>query len=300
MEKSRELESIKYRLRQQEALLSLLLTKAEGQIFTYNAAEEKVVVCSCDAAGVMQRQEKKLSDWLAELHQSAAGEEDFQEICRVFSAANGSSEWQKKRFRAKLWTEEDHEYLLTFKNIYAEDSAIKCAAVGYLELCKYEKQVMTAEAAAQGSVAERIKACLHELAEGEKGVLFLLDIAGLSCDSPEDKHKAQEGCLRAWQEAISLDFRDADIIEWLAEDKMIIFWRGRASIDTIERKAQSLLDLFLRLTSGEDKNISCCIGAAVTHGLLHSYESLLAAAGEAVKSARHLGPGRYRLYEGDY
>ena len=151
----------------------------------------------------------------------------------------------------------------------------------------------------QGDLRELAKVCpmeeigrivddaLSYLAPGEKGVLFRLAIQNFD----QEHEILGAGNLDRYMQgtigAILADFRAQDVVQRTAVNEVIVFIRGTLSIDVIERRAQRIVDFFLRvnLRDHAPKNeVSCRMGVAI--GSRHSdYRKLYDQAGEALPRA---------------
>ena len=76
-----------------------------------------------------------------------------------------------------------------------------------------------------------------------------------------------------------------------------VFISGRISIDIIEKRAQRILDLFLRVQPQDYATVSFSMGISVTGLPAETFDHMVEEAEEAMLSARRFGPNRCRMYD---
>lgn len=139
---------------------------------------------------------------------------------------------------------------------------------------------------------------LQSLRRGEKGVLFSFNIDDFKTINERFGNVFGDGCLRSIASMIHADFRYVDILGRVGGDEFAIFIKGVVSIDIVERRAQQILDIFLRIQLPDSGSLSCSVGIAVTSSNSMTYEKLATNAGKALREAKAKGSRCYRMYEG--
>lgn len=138
---------------------------------------------------------------------------------------------------------------------------------------------------------------LKELSRGEKGVLFIVGI-----DNYEDLleslgESACNGYIGTLSDSVRADFRGVDVFGRVNEEAVAVFISGRISIDIIEKRAQRILDLFLRVQPQDYSSVSFSMGISVTGSPSETFGHMVEEAEEAMLSARRFGPNRCRMYD---
>lgn len=136
------------------------------------------------------------------------------------------------------------------------------------------------------------------LSPGEKGVFF-----AVSLDDYESVREAMgiiayDNYFSALADAARKDFRGVDLLGRLNEQEVAIFISGQISIDVIERRAQHIMDIFLRIQPQDHTKtpVSFSMGIAITGREENAFPRLRKEAEAALISARRFGPNRYRMY----
>ena len=141
-----------------------------------------------------------------------------------------------------------------------------------------------------------VNSCLARLQQGEKGILFLVSILDVKENASSQKEK--NAYFRAIVEAIQSDFRGEDILGQAGRDCLAVFLCGHVSIDIIERRAQRIIDLCVRVPNSDAKNFSCNIGISATSVGRKRYDAMLKEAREALGAIMLIhGKNQYRLFE---
>ena len=138
---------------------------------------------------------------------------------------------------------------------------------------------------------------LMELSHGEKGVLFIVSIDDYEELCRTLGEAACNSYIAALSNSVRTDFRGVDVFGRLNRDEVVIFISGRVSIDIIEKRAQRILDLFLRVQPQDHEPVSFSMGISVTGSTKQSFEHMVKEADEAMLSARKFGPNRCRMYD---
>jgi diguanylate cyclase (GGDEF)-like protein len=138
------------------------------------------------------------------------------------------------------------------------------------------------------------------LHEGEKGILFLLAIHDFAKTRRDIGDRNLDNYMQSTMNALLADFRSKDIIRRIDTDRFVVFICGTLSIDVIEKRAQRIMDFFLRVNMRDAQiagagKVSCSMGVAV--GSQHTdYHQLQAQADEALE---HAWNNHFRMY-GDW
>ncbi|WP_338625410.1 diguanylate cyclase [Selenomonas sp. TAMA-11512] len=142
---------------------------------------------------------------------------------------------------------------------------------------------------------------LSELRTSEKGVLFVVSIDAFREIIEELGQAAYDSYLSMISQVLHADVRVMDILGRLDDQSVGIFITGCISIDIVEKRAQHILDLFLRVQPKDFHPITFSMGIAIrgASGTANhlSFEKMEAQAKEAMMSARNFGPNRYRMYD---
>ena len=135
------------------------------------------------------------------------------------------------------------------------------------------------------------------LSRGEKGVLFIVGIDHAAQLMENLGPTAYNGYIGALSDSVRADFRGVDVFGRINEQEVAVFISGRISIDIIEKRAQRILDLFLRVQPQDFRNITFSMGISVTGSPDMRFSRLCQEAEEAMLSARKFGPNRCRMYD---
>lgn len=138
---------------------------------------------------------------------------------------------------------------------------------------------------------------LMELSRGEKGVLFVVGIDNYGELSAALGESACNGYLGTLSDSVRADFRGVDVFGRVSADEVAVFISGRISIDIIEKRAQRILDLFLRVQPLDYSPMSFSMGISITGSSSEMFEHMVEEAEEAMLSARRFGPNRCRMYD---
>lgn len=138
---------------------------------------------------------------------------------------------------------------------------------------------------------------LMELSRGEKGVLFVVGIDNYERLYEALGESACNGYIGTLSDSVRADFRGVDVFGRVNEEEVAIFISGRISIDIIEKRAQRILDLFLRVQPQDYASISFSMGISVTGSSSMTFSRMVQEAEEAMLSARRFGPNRCRMYD---
>ncbi len=138
---------------------------------------------------------------------------------------------------------------------------------------------------------------LMELSRGEKGVLFVVGIDNYESLYEALGESACNGYIGTLSDSVRADFRGVDVFGRVNEEEVAVFISGRISIDIIEKRAQRILDLFLRVQPQDYASISFSMGISVTGSSSMTFSRMVQEAEEAMLSARRFGPNRCRMYD---
>ena len=138
---------------------------------------------------------------------------------------------------------------------------------------------------------------LMNLLRGEKGVLFIVGIDDYEelCEALGES--ACNGYIGTLSDSVRADFRGVDVFGRVKRDEVAVFISGRISIDIIEKRAQRILDLFLRVQPQDHAPVSFSMGISVTGLPAETFDHMVDEAEEAMLSARRFGPNRCRMYD---
>lgn len=153
----------------------------------------------------------------------------------------------------------------------------------------------------QDAFAGLVMQRLTELRASEKGVLFVVGIDAFQEIVEELGKTAYDSYLSMLSEVLHADVRAVDILGRLDDQSVGIFISGCISIDIVEKRAQQILDLFLRVQPKDFHPITFSMGIAI-RGVSSainrlSFDKMENQAKEAMQSARNFGPNRYRMYD---
>lgn len=135
------------------------------------------------------------------------------------------------------------------------------------------------------------------LSRGEKGVLFIVGIDHAAQLMGNLGPVSYNGYIGALSDSVRTDFRGVDVFGRINEQEVAIFISGRISIDIIEKRAQRILDLFLRVQPQDFRHSTFSMGISVTGSANLRFDRLCQEAEEAMFSARKFGPNRCRMYD---
>lgn len=138
---------------------------------------------------------------------------------------------------------------------------------------------------------------LTELASGEKGVLFIVGIDNYAKLHEALGESACNGYIGTLSDSVRTDFRGVDVFGRVRDDEVAVFISGRISIDIIEKRAQRILDLFLRVQPQDYVSVSFSMGISIKASSFETFSSMVEEAEEAMLSARRFGPNRCRMYD---
>ena len=138
---------------------------------------------------------------------------------------------------------------------------------------------------------------LMELSRGEKGVLFIVGIDDYQKLYETLGESACNGYIGTLSDSVRTDFRGVDVFGRVNEEEVAVFISGRISIDIIEKRAQRILDLFLRVQPQDYVSVSFSIGISVAGASSEKFSRMVQEAEEAMFSARKFGPNRCRMYD---
>ena len=105
------------------------------------------------------------------------------------------------------------------------------------------------------------------------------------------------GYIGTLSDSVRADFRGVDVFGRVKKDEVAVFISGRISIDIIEKRAQRILDLFLRVQPQDYATVSFSMGISVTGLPAETFDHMVEEAEEAMLSARRFGPNRCRMYD---
>ncbi len=294
------------RLRQKNEIFNLLLEKINMMSYEYDVETDHLFYTRMTAEHEIV--EKEIEGFRQLLADRLYADENRKMILRDFAAACKKPLASKVEYCARFFSEY-RWYRSCYKSLADSDGHVY-ALIGYTvniqqEVAEREQLMESAQRDPLTKLYNRemterlVNDRLTHLEPGEKGVLFLLDIDNFKKINDDFGHMAGDGFLRAITEAIRADFRGDDVLGRIGGDEFVIFLHGFVSIDAIEKRAQRIIDMFLRLPVEAAGGITCSVGIIATGRSSTTYEELLPKADEALYSAKNRGKNRYRLYGED-
>ena len=294
------------RLRQKNEIFNLLLEKINMMSYEYDVETDHLFYTRMTPEHEIV--EKEVSGFRQLLENRLYVDENRQKVLEKFQTACKKPVASKMEFCAQFF-EEYRWYRSCYKSRADNDGQIY-AIIGYTvniqqEVAEREQLMESAQRDPLTKLYNRemterlVNDRLTHLEPGEKGVLFLLDIDNFKKINDDFGHMAGDGFLRAITEAIRADFRGDDVLGRIGGDEFVIFLHGFVSIDAIEKRAQRIIDMFLRLPVEAAGGITCSVGIIATGKSSATYEELVPKADEALYSAKNRGKNRYRLYGED-
>jgi diguanylate cyclase (GGDEF)-like protein len=297
-----------YALQGKDALLELLLSKFNIDIFEYNVKKDVLFYTKTNCAGIRRR------ETVAQFRDFMLGREQMEKGCGIpvldiIDRASAAIMDDVVEYRTDFWQESFRWYRSTYKSI-ADDTGKVVAIIGYTEdvddevqkrknlLENAQRDILT-NLYNQETTEKLINGKIADLQPGEKGIFFLFDIDGFKQLNETLGQKAGDSYLRSAAALVRADFRYIDIVGRIGGDEFVIFLKGRISIDIVEKRAQQILDIFLRVQLQDYTPVSCSIGIAVTSSNKATYENLLLDANMALREIKVRGGHRYRMFEED-
>jgi len=296
----------KRRLRQKNEIFNLLLERVNVVSFEYDVEADRLFYTRMQAdKQIVESEIVEFGGYLADILYDDKGRrrvlQAFRDACQ--KPVTGQLELCAKFLEEYCW------YRSSYKSL-ADSLGQVYAVIGYTvniqeEVMEREKLVESAQRDSLTKLYNRemtenlVNDRLVHLEPGEKGVLFLLDIDNFKKINDEFGHMAGDGFLRAVTEAIRADFRGDDVLGRVGGDEFVIFLHGAMSIDAIEKRAQRIIDIFMRLPVEAAGGITCSMGIVATGKNSAVYAELLPKADEALYSAKNRGKNRYRMYGDD-
>ena len=293
----------------QNSLLDILTERCGVMMFEYNVKQD---IMYCMRRNKQRKKEEhEIHDYKAFIKErNSSVPEDAAHY--LGNLERGCSKVMRGTFdyHLRFWSDAPSYYRAVYQSL-ADLSGNIYALVGYTEDIS-EETVRSQQKVAVNEqrdsltkmynrdMTERlINEHLEHLPSGEKGVLFLLDIDNFRQVNEKLGVMAGDGYLRAISEAVRADFRGADILGRVGGDEFVIFMHGSVSIDTIERKAQHIIDIFMRVPLENFTSAACSIGIAATTSAEMKYGLLQPKAEKALASAKKRGHNRYCMYGED-
>ena len=287
-------------------LFDLMIRHFVGTVFSYDVVRKELFYARSDGAG---RYEEAIVNELPD----ATNKQAYLECeCGIpADALLHGADLAAPKTVVEYQASTEQKGLLWYRSVYEqivnEEGAIQ-HIIGYTESFRktgghtdktMQKECDTLTQLYNRETTERlVDERLKSLQSGEKGVLFLFNIDNFRQINERFGEAFGDGCLRSIASMIHADFRYVDILGRIGGDDFAIFIKGAVSIDIVERRAQQILDLFLRIQVPEGQSLSCSIGIAVTSTESMRYAKLAMQAGAALKEAKDKGGRRYRMYEG--
>ena len=297
------------RLRQKDAIFTLMLEKFKVFTFEYDIRTDEVFYTRMleDQQCVEQRKEKFRNFFLNSINdETGKRREILDEMLQVCHAPMAGT----IEYSAILTDPENYRWYRTAYQSLADEEGNVYAIAGYTEdindeVLEHNRLVESVQRDSlthlynAETVEKMIDQRLQLMQSGEKGVLFVLGLDSFQKARQRVGGMACDGYLRAVAESVRADFRGADILGRIGEDEFVVFICGRLSIDIIEKRAQHIIDLFLRVQLQEFRSVSCGMGIAATNSQTMSYAVLRQQAGKALQQAKSYGANRYRMFDDD-
>ncbi len=297
------------RLRQKDAIFMLLLEKFHVLTFEYDVKRDMVFYTRMlEEQECVEKEMEDFRNFFLTSIQDDKGKR--KEIMQQMTLACHKPMAGFIEYSAKITDPNAYRWYRTAYRSLADDTGKVYAIAGYTEdihseVLEHEQLVESVQRDQltklynRATVEKMINEHLATLEEGEKGVLFLLGIDDARRAGDRFSGLAWDGYLRAVAESVRSDFRGGDVLGRSSEDSFVIFIRGRLSIDIIEKRAQHIIDLFLRVQMKEFRSVACSMGIAATGSRLMRYDMLCLQADKAMQQARKYGTNRYRMYDDD-
>lgn len=111
---------------------------------------------------------------------------------------------------------------------------------------------------------ESAKEKASDLFKEKGGMLFLMDLDNFKMVNDELGHLAGDELLKQVAETIRGTFHKNDIAARFGGDEFIVFVAGEYNTQTIDAKAQELLDKVAQFSLPENKKVQCSIGVAAS------------------------------------
>ena len=297
------------RLRQKDAIFTLMLEKFKVFTFEYDVRTDEVFYTRMMSDGqcIEQRRQGFQNFFLTSINEE---EGKRREILGDMLAACHKPTTGTIEYNARLTEPEEYRWYRTAYRSLADETGKVYAIAGYTEdineeVMEHNRLVESVQRDPLTRLynAETVEALIDQrlqgMEQGEKGVLFILGIDSFQKARQRVGGMACDGYLRAIAESVRSDFRGADILGRISEDEFVIFICGRLSIDIIEKRAQHIIDLFLRVQLQDFHSVSCGMGIAATGSNTISYSIMRGQAARALQQAESYGANRYRMYDDD-
>ena len=292
-------------LHSSKQLLQLLVNGLGISVFEYDIRQDHLFLAQPDAEG------RYVQEVVTQFQDFAEDQQNLASVSHIpVQILLQGKNLQEKQDTIEFQTvTEDgmQRYRATYQTVEDELGGTE-AVIGYSELLGTGEAAVSEEENEQcdqltklynkETTAALVDERLQGLHRGEKGVLFLFNIDNFKKINERFGDVFGDGCLRSIASMVQADFRYIDILGRIGWDDFAIFIKGAISIDIVERRAQQILDLFLRIQVPDGGNLFCSIGIAVTSSSTMTYEKLAANAGSALREAKEKGGRRYRMYEG--
>lgn len=279
----------------------LLLAKLGVMIFTIDIPEDLLYYQRILPDGT--RYDRKVSNFSVAIEKVMdGGDVEGRKLAEAIGKAMKQEMKGEIRFRAALFTQRvqnleavfrstkgQSEHMETVTGYIMSGDALDCIEVRDGSSSLFEQKLYNRD-----ELRPLVNANLGKLLPGEKGVLFQLSV---QAEGDGESGNLKELRLRAVVDAIRADFRSGDVLGQIAEDKLVLFICGSASIDIIERRAQRMIDLCRRVPSGGAAKLSYSIGIAASGSPEVDFEMLMQQAEKALAAAQKHGSNQYRLFE---
>lgn len=287
--------------------IGMMLERSGATLFTFDLEEDTFYFLRVEQDG--QQTERKIRNFSAILDMAVHGSDPegvrFAEAVReaIRRPMDGVVE-----FYGSVFSEELHWNRLTYKSVPASDGIVSSiigysfATDGASEWCAHgmaggRQGGSSLEAIASGAKLEaEINRQIHQLPQGDKGTLFLIELTNLEEHITAHPEINVAGYAHALSDMILSDFRGSDLLGQVREDRFVLFICGHTPLDIIERRAQRVIELVHKVSMKGFEHINVSIGVAATGAPKLRYQVLLTQAEAALKNAKAHGKNNYRVF----
>ena len=289
-----------------EAILRVFLEKTNMIAYRYEVAKDETTLWQAAPGEEMKEvRREKFYDYFT--HEVLADADQREDVLTRLTDACQRIRDDVVEYRVKTQDGSPLWRRTSYRSLAAEDGQVY-AVVGLMEdlhdtTHMMERQEAQLKRDPQTRLFDReglellVNHQLMELSCGEKGVLFIVgidDYEGL-CEALGES--SCNGYIGTLSDSVRADFRGVDVFGRVKRDEVAVFISGRISIDIIEKRAQRILDLFLRVQPQDYATVSFSMGISVTGSPAETFDHMVEEAEEAMLSARRFGPNCCRMYD---
>ena len=152
------------------------------------------------------------------------------------------------------------------------------------------------------AMEQRIKLFLHENRKepDKKHALFMIDVDNFKAVNDTLGHRTGDRALMEIGRRLKQLFRKSDICGRMGGDEFVVFMTNVEETENVVKKASQICGALQFLTfndAGEETDVSCSVGVAVSPDSGTTYEVLFEKADCAVYQAKKQGKSQYVLYQ---